>query len=329
MPKTIYGVQIKDNCTLVHDENGYYHLIYKIVNTVNRKIYVGKHSTKDPYDDYMGSGIAIISAIEKYGIENFSKEILFCFTNEKDAFLKESEIVDENFVKRSDTYNMMCGGEGFSSGKNNPMYNVHRYGKDNPFFNKKHSEETRLRMTLNHADFSSEKNPMYGKHLSKEAKDKISKANKGKFVGEKSPMYGKKHSQETRYKISKNHADTSGEKNPMYGKHLSKEAKDKISKANKGKFVGEKSPMYGKHPSKETRELMRKNHANVSGNNNPNAKSVLKLDKNGNIITKYETIKDCRNQERIYQKKFEKLIKEHILYNGFYFVIETPKDYFK
>ena len=139
MPKTIYGVQIKDNCTLVHDENGYYHLIYKIVNTVNRKIYVGKHSTKDPYDDYMGSGIAIISAIEKYGIENFSKEILFCFTNEKDAFLKESEIVDENFVKRSDTYNMMCGGEGFSSGKNNPMYNVHRYGKDNPFFNKKHS----------------------------------------------------------------------------------------------------------------------------------------------------------------------------------------------
>ena len=102
-----------------------------------------------------------------------------------------------------------------------------------------------------------------------------------------------------------------------------------LTKGYKGKFVGEKSPMYGKHPSKETRELMRKNHANVSGNNNPNAKSVLKLDKNGNIITKYETIKDCRNQERIYQKKFEKLIKEHILYNGFYFVIETPKDYFK
>lgn len=273
MPKTIYSVQIKDNCTLVHDENGYYHLVYKIVNTVNGKIYIGKHSTKNPYDEYFGSGIAINSAIEKYGIENFSKEILFCFTDEKEAFLKESEIVDENFVKRSDTYNMKCGGDGFGSGKNNPMYNVHRYGKDNPFFNKKHSEETRLRMTLNHADFS-------------------------------------------------------GEKNPMYGKHLPQEAKDKISKANKGKFVGEKSPMYGKHPSKEARELMRKNHANVSGNNNPNAKSVLKLDKHGNIITKYETIKDCRNQEHISRRKLNNLIKEHILYNGFYFVIETSKRLF-
>lgn len=65
-----------------------------------------------------------------------------------------------------------------------------------------------------------------------------------------------------------------------------------------------------------------------SGNNNPSAKSVLKLDKNGNIIAKYETIKDCRNQERFYQKKLEKLIKEHILYNGFYFVIETSKRLF-
>ena len=326
---TIYSANYHPSVSLFHDSDGYYHLIYMIVNKINNKIYIGKHSTNNPYDNYMGSGIAIHAAINKYGECNFEKVVIDCLTTEDEAYIKESEIVDENFVKRSDTYNMKCGGEGFGSGENNPMHNVHRYGKDNPFFNKKHSEETRLRMTLNHADFSGEKNPFYGKHLSKEAKDKISKANKGKFVGEKSPFYGKKHSQVTRDKISKNHADVSGEKNPFYGKHLSKEAKDKISKANKGKFVGEKSPMYGKHPSKEARDLMRKNHANVSGNNNPNAKSVLKLDKNGNIITKYETIKDCRNQECIYQKKFEKLIKEHILYNGFYFVIETPKDYFK
>ena len=196
---TIYSDKIKVNCTLVHDENGYYHLIYKIVNTVNRKIYVGKHSTKNPYDNYMGSGIAIISAIEKYGIENFSKEILFCFTNEKEAFLKESEIVNENFVKRSNTYNMMCGGEGVSSGENNPMYG--RRGENSPNYG--------------------EKNGMYGKHLPQETRDKISKANKGKFVGEKNPNYG-------------NGDKIKGKKNPMYGKHHSIETRKKLSEMNKG-----------------------------------------------------------------------------------------------
>lgn len=47
MSKTIYSVQIKDNCTLVHDQLGYFHLVYRITNLVNGKIYVGKHSTKD------------------------------------------------------------------------------------------------------------------------------------------------------------------------------------------------------------------------------------------------------------------------------------------
>ena len=275
MPKTIYSVQIKDNCTLVHDENGYYHLVYKIVNTVNGKIYIGKHSTKNPYDDYMGSGIAINSAIEKYGIENFSKEILFCFTDEKEAYLKESEIVDENFVKRSDTYNMMCGGEGSKS-----------------------------------CDVSGEKNPWYGKHLPQETKDKLSKALKGKFVGEKNPWYGKHLPQETKDKISKaRKGKCVGEKNPMYGR------------------CGEKNPMYGKHPhrSKETREKMSRAK---SGKNNSRAKHILKIDASENIVAEYGCIKECREQEHIGKRKLSKILKEHILYNGFYFVIETSKRLF-
>ena len=35
-----------------------------------------------------------------------------------------------------------------STGENNGMYGVSRYGEENPFFNKKHTEETKLKLRL-------------------------------------------------------------------------------------------------------------------------------------------------------------------------------------
>ena len=49
-------------------------IIYKIVNTVNGKIYVGRDKHNNP--KYMGSGVLINLAFIKYGIENFKKEII-------------------------------------------------------------------------------------------------------------------------------------------------------------------------------------------------------------------------------------------------------------
>lgn len=89
--------------------------LYQVRNLVNGKIYVGAHTTTNLDDGYMGSGLGIRRAIEKYGLENFEKTILFFFTSKEELFQKEAEIVNTRFVKREDTYNMTEGGIGGST----------------------------------------------------------------------------------------------------------------------------------------------------------------------------------------------------------------------
>lgn len=101
--------------------------VYKITNLVNSKYYIGVHKTNNPYDNYMGSGIAIKNAIEKHGIENFKKEVLFLFEDENSAYEKEKELL-QNLWKLSECYNMTEGGIGSwshidSRGNNNCMKN--------------------------------------------------------------------------------------------------------------------------------------------------------------------------------------------------------------
>ena len=89
-----------------------YYIVYKITNQTNGKIYVGVHKTKDLNDSYMGSGKYIKLAIEKHGIENFKKEILFVFDNPEEMYAKEAEIVNADFLAEGNTYNLKVGGFG-------------------------------------------------------------------------------------------------------------------------------------------------------------------------------------------------------------------------
>lgn len=89
-----------------------YYTIYKITNTINEMFYIGKHETNCLEDDYMGSGTYLRRAIEKYGRENFAKEVLYNFETKEEMDNKEVEIVNEEFVGRGDTYNLTLGGEG-------------------------------------------------------------------------------------------------------------------------------------------------------------------------------------------------------------------------
>ena len=84
--------------------------VYKIVNMLNEKFYIGVHKTNNPNDGYFGSGKAIKEAIKIHGKENFKKEILFITENEHEAYSLEKELTFD-FSDRNN-YNMKLGGVG-------------------------------------------------------------------------------------------------------------------------------------------------------------------------------------------------------------------------
>lgn len=87
-----------------------FNYFYKITNIINGKYYYGVHSTNDLNDGYMGSGTTLHKAYKKYGVENFTKEILKFFEDSKSMFDYEKTIVNEELVKNENCYNLKTGG---------------------------------------------------------------------------------------------------------------------------------------------------------------------------------------------------------------------------
>ena len=89
------------------------HYIYKTTNLITKKYYIGKHSSQNiENDNYLGSGLLLNRAIKKHGRENFIRQILYQFDSQNQALQKQRQIVNQQFVKREDTYNMTLGGHG-------------------------------------------------------------------------------------------------------------------------------------------------------------------------------------------------------------------------
>jgi len=98
-----------------------FYTIYKITNLLNGRYYIGSHITKDPDDRYYGSGNLIVEAIQKYGIDNFKKEILFFAFSKKDMEWAEEQLVVLN-EDDSNSYNLIPGGNRPPSKKNKTSF---------------------------------------------------------------------------------------------------------------------------------------------------------------------------------------------------------------
>lgn len=136
------------------------HYLYKITNLINGKMYIGQ--TKHPSNRWyahkwqaVNKPIQIIHlAMAKYGIENFSYEII--------AASKDQDSINEAEIICIEQYNCTAGNNG---------YNYERGGKNRP-----KSEEWKKKIS----------EMRRGHFVSEETKNKISKSNKGKhFIGHK------------------------------------------------------------------------------------------------------------------------------------------------
>ena len=141
--------------------------IYITTNLINGKQYIGQHYG-ELEDGYIGSGSTLKKAIEKYGKENFYKEILeICDDYDSMNFAERKWIEKYDAVKNEKFYNIAEGG--FNS---------------NPCAGMTEEAQAERRKKLSEA-VRGEKNYFYGKH----------------FCGEEHPMYGKHHSEKSKQKM--------------------------------------------------------------------------------------------------------------------------------
>ena len=197
--------------------------IYKIVNTVNDKLYIGITDNPDRrwadhirYSAYKKN--KLYNAVRKYGIASFRMEVLHWCETRDDAYELEQFVVDVAGT-RDYGYNTTPGGRGLGAGEQHPHYGKKRPAHVTEAIRKANTgrvrpdhEKARISETLRKIRAENPMPPM-----SEETRRKIGQAGIGREVAP-----------ETRAKIS---AGLAGFKRPP----MSDETKAKLSAANKGR----------------------------------------------------------------------------------------------
>lgn len=188
--------------------------VYIHTNLVNNKKYVGVTAMTTERRWQGGYGYRrnehFWSAIQKYGWENFSHEVLYEGLNREEAYNKEIELIARFRANDPEYgYNNSIGGEFSSLGCHMPL-------------------EARRKLSALAKERVREKHPMYGRRHTEESKKKMSATKKGTHTGERNAFYGKCHSEETRKKLAIMKTGT---------KH-SEETKKLMSEIRKGRPTG-------------------------------------------------------------------------------------------
>lgn len=255
---------------------------------------------------YLGKDTKFERAIKKYGWDNFNHDTIYTAECETYDELHSTLIeLEKYFIAKYDSYhngyNSTPGGEGVQKGTKPWNYGKHGVytedtlykmsenrkgkcvGEGNPFYGKKHTNESRKKMSDSQKRLYDEGyvNPSKGLRRSEEAKRKMSISQKERLKDPtNNPMYGKHHSEETRQKLSESRKGKyTGEDNPFYGKHHSEESKQKMREAN-----------IGKHPTEETRAKLSESS---KGAKNPKARAVICLNNKQVFSTAKEAKEWC------------------------------------
>jgi group I intron endonuclease len=228
-------------------------VIYKATNKLNGMIYIGqttvglsvrkKKHIRDSRKD--NTRIFFHRAINKYGIDNFSWEIIeYC--NSKD----ELDDMEFHYIIQYDS---------FDNGYNMTINTSCQSGKFHPNYGNVMSDKSKKRLSaLAKKRFrNTENHPMFGKKHSDVTRAKLRAARNNRppiSDDTRTKMSilqtGRKHSDESKLKCS---ISKIGKNNPFYGKTLTDDHKNKIAT----KMTGEDNHFYGKKHSEETRSKMR------------------------------------------------------------------------
>ena len=87
--------------------------VYQTTNWVNGKRYIGQRvfDSKGAWRSYLGSGVILKQAIDKYGKDNFTKEIVDIAYSQGDLDLKEELWIHSLSATFSEDYYNISGGE--------------------------------------------------------------------------------------------------------------------------------------------------------------------------------------------------------------------------
>ena len=178
-------------------------IIYKVTNLINGKIYVGQtaNSLEKRWKDHCRTGYLLNKAIKKYGKENFTIEQIDMASSKEECDEKE-----KNYIKELKSHTLEHG------------YNL-ELGGNGPG---KHSEVTLKKMSESQLG---EKNHMFGKRFSNEFKLK----HFSNRSGENSSCFGRKHTKESRQKMSAALKGRTAPNKGKKGKTLTRE--DRINKS--------------------------------------------------------------------------------------------------